>query len=121
MNWESYKKLSKEEREEYNYKFGDGPESNSWYMLIGLIGTGLIFFHMFLFYVVAISTNETLLQYKDIMGQVVVGDLKVIMVLMWFIILGLFYNAIMNIIYSVRRKRWLKEHNIKTVWRDLWK
>lgn len=121
MNWESFKQLSKEEREEYNYKFGDGPESNSWYMLIGVIGTGLVFFHMFLFYVVTISTNETLLQYRDIMGQVVAGDLKVILVIMWLVIIGLLYNAVMNVIYVIRRNRWLKNHNIKLGWKDLWK
>jgi uncharacterized protein YqhQ len=121
MNWETFKQLSKEEREEYQYKYGDGPETNSWYIVTALIGVGLVYFHLFLFYVIAISTNETLLQYRDIIGSVVSQDLKVILVVMWIIVISMFYNGVMSIIYGVGRKRWLKKHNIKLGWRDVWK
>ena len=90
-------------------------------MMAGIIGTGLLFFHIFLFYVIVISTNETLLQYRDVIGKIVVGDLKVILVIMWLVIAGLLYNAVMSVIYTIRRSRWLKQHNIKITWKDVWK
>lgn len=121
MNWNTYKQLSSDEREEFQYRFDEGPDTTNWYMTMGIIGTGLVFFHVFLFYVISISTNETLLQFREIIGQTVAADLKVIMVIMWLVIVGLFYNAVMNIIYGIRRNRWLKKHNIKLGWKDLWK
>jgi hypothetical protein len=121
MNWNTYKQLSEEDIEEYQYKFGEGPDTTNWYMFAGIIGTGLIFFHLFLFYVIAISTNETLMKFREAVGEVVVQDLKVIVVIMWLIVFSLLYNAIQNIVYAVRRKRWLKNHNITITWRDLWK
>jgi succinate dehydrogenase/fumarate reductase cytochrome b subunit len=122
MNWETFKKLSKEEREEYQYKFNDKPDSGFGYLLVSIVGVGLVYFHLFLFYVISISTNETLLQYKDVIGSVIREDLKILVVFMWIMVLALLYNAINNIIYQTKRRRWIKKHNIKLHWwRDSWK
>ena len=122
MNWETFKKLSQEEREEFKYKFDDKPDSGFGYILVSIVGVGLIYFHILLFYVISISTNETLLQYKDIIGNLVAQDIKVLLVFMWIMIIGMLYSAVMSFIYSIRRTRWLKKHNVKIHWwRDSWR
>lgn len=121
MNWEKYKQLSPEEREEYQYKFGQETTPSFSYITYACVGTSLVLIHIFLLYICTTTTNPDLLKYKDMIATLVVNDSKLILVAMIMASATIVYNGVQQFIYTIRRSRWLKKHNIKLGWKELYK
>jgi len=119
MNWDTYKQLPFELREEYKHRFGDVPQpscNNIFTMTIVLISmlTVLVFSSYLIF------TTETFVELRDMYGGIMKGAYNIAKVGVSVVLIYLLSDIVRFVWYYGRRYRWLKKHNIKRQKETFW-
>ena len=119
MNWDTYKQLSFELRDEYKYRFGDEPQLSCRGMTTMLISlVSVISMLVFLSYL--ILTSEAFVDLKDMYAGIVKGTINIVKVGLSIILVYLLVDVIKFPYFYIRRWRWLKKHNIKRQKETFW-
>jgi len=122
MNWETYSGMTKEQKEEYDFKFKNKtPVLNAKGIILWTsIMLGLITQFMMVIYLAVV--DERFAQFKDQILDLLVAASNVIVISLW-IIIGIVVVWIISIIYfGFSEQKWIKNNNIeKKKGKALWK
>jgi len=114
MNWPTYKGMSKEQREEYDYRFGYHPNISWKFICLSLIAIAYMMTNT-IFLVYLIFTNDTFIELQEPI-MITVENLSTIFNSVFTIIGAVFIADVFGIVYYIiGRRRWLKKNNINKV------
>jgi hypothetical protein len=114
MNWETFKTLNKEQREEYKFKFMDMPRPSSLQIVVLTIILMLsIIVSIFVSYIVLTSTDEKLIVLQDEIKNLIHTSLNVTQAVAVLIVLYVLYDAGNLLSYVVREYWWRKKNKVK--------
>jgi hypothetical protein len=116
MNWETYKTLTPEQKEEYRFRFRDNKpiidasRVISWTVVLVMTS----YYLLFLSYIFMIG--EHFEPYRDQVEDMLFAGFKIYQSVGIFIMIVLFYQSMRLLIFVFLERRWCKRNNIKNVW-----
>jgi len=116
INWNTYKTMSKTQKEEYNFKF---VENNPTFNLTGILAWASIFIFSIIYMLFAayvLYNEHGLAEYKEQIDRVIASALDTAGLLSWTIILLMVINVVKVGLHIFRERRWLNKNKVKTVW-----
>jgi len=119
MNWDTYKQLPFELREEYKYRFGDKPQPSCQ----GLFSMVLVLTSVLSMMVLSsylIFTSDAFIDLRDMYGSIMKGMFNIAKVGVSIILVYTLSDVVRIMYYYIRRYRWKKKHNIKRVKETFW-
>lgn len=110
MKWETYNQMTRKQKEEYNYRFGDDepltpPNIFPWVIVTYLIGMTYMMVVLLISKEI-ITLKQTALQTLHINMNITIYPMIIYIAI--YVVLTIF-----DIIGSVKKEKWLKERGIK--------
>ncbi len=129
INWETYKQIPVKLREEFNHKYGEAPK-----LSLNMIINGTIFIFLiatvFMAMVALTMESEKFVELEDSIEEMVEAAGKILQFMPIFFLVIVIADGINYFVWFYRRRKWMKEHNIKMVyplidkirkWGEKWK
>lgn len=113
MKWEVYSKLTKKQKDEYDFRFKDKNITfNSTYIfLLMIIFVSIICVNMAFFYL--IITDNRFAEFRPTIQKVLIGTTELTKVGLIVIVIEAIWNLGCLIYFGVNKYNWLKKNNIK--------
>jgi len=116
MNWNTYKTLTSELKEEYDWKFKNKGKFESRGILVNATSLMFIIISMlFTFYIIV--KDPELISYQGEVIDLLTGVAKVIDIALIIIVVHAIIMFITIIYYNVLQYKWMKTNNIKRKWK----
>ena len=113
MKWEDYNRMSKRQKEEYNYRFKN-------HLIVidvrGLVFVVMIFYllmNVMLFISYIVITDEKFEAYNDSVIDILASSSQLMLTGTIVLILIAIINLINILIWSYKEKKWIRENNIR--------
>lgn len=118
MNWNTYKTLTVQQKEEYNFRF----KNKEYFDLKGILTLFLLFITttmLLLMILFIIVTNELFDSFKDKIDIIVDGTAQTANLMFWVLIISLSLNILNIIVLLFLEYKWRKKEGIKYI--PFWK
>ena len=114
MNFETYKQMTKAQKEEWNYKFAKTPKLgfSYWFVLYLVVCSNLM---IFTGAITVLVPNDSFIPYRVYVIDYMLSAIYLIKVISWIIVIDIFVFLLKVITYCIILNRWLKKNKIKKV------
>lgn len=114
MNWATYKTLTKEQREEYNFRFGKFPQPSHFKIIVlTIIMLLCIIVVAFVSYLIMTSNNEDLIKLQSNVNSLFSTGMTITNAVTGLIVIYVIYDVGNFCSYLVREYWWKKKNKIK--------
>lgn len=114
MHYDTYKKLTKKQKEEYDYRFKECKHTLNLKGMLLLIITFISVVTLNLFITYLCITTNLMDNYKDIISEIFIGTQKLVMIGLIIIIGNIGYSFAWIVKGMYDERKWMKRENIKS-------
>jgi len=113
MKWKKYNSMTKEQKEEYNYRFRDNPYVYSTKGLLYSFSLSIAVINVFIFGIYFVITNESMEHLKNEALNLLISVTSLWSAVMVGVVVYYVYAIISMISNFIKEYRWLKRNNIQ--------
>ena len=121
MNWDTYKGLTKQQKEEYDYKYKNKSFIPNISKLTGPTITIMLLGILLLMQAYIIQTDERFVEYKPQLQTILESTMALLNVALAAILVIVVFELFLSSIQYYKKYKWFKNNNIKIVKKSIFK